>query len=234
MSEAQYFADQAALLDPNCYVYRDGAFWSETVPANKTWYMVNAWALRKPANPNQNYKWHHRPLDTRQALLMPSGYSFKADDYGYAYYADPSIVQANDARYQNDPKGLYYGRLERLKTLPLESLHVHIPQGGANMAYALGSFPTEAERILITHVDCHDGCWVILQNGSLVSITNPMNTQDELDDVRPIRFAPSTYAPILRSRHPHIRLGLGSVSGNGVQTYDGWGSVHFYRLPSDW
>ena len=234
-AETAHWADKAALLDPDCYVFQEGANWSLTVPTGKTWYMINAWALRKPAAPFQNYKWHHRPLDSEQAIPMPAGFTFKADDFGYAYYADPSIVQAGDQRYQDDPRGLYYERLERLKTLPLEEVCAHIPAGTSiNNSFLLASFPTSAERILITHIDCHDGCWIILQSGDLNNITSALNTQMELDDVRPQRVTSSVLAPIKRSVHPHIRLGTGTLPGGTGQSYDGWGSVKFVQLPSDW
>lgn len=240
--EVQYWRDMAALLDPDCYQYVIGTGWTRTVPAGKVWYLLNAWGLRKPGNPFQSYKWHHRDLDTREALLLPSGFTLQGDSinaHSYAYFADPSLVQAGDARYLEDPKGLYFERLARLRTLPLHMVGVHRPVGttlAAANPERLNYFPAGHDRILLRHVDCHDGCWVILQSGNLDTITNGMNTQDELDDVRPMRLTRTVFAPILRSVHSAIRLGHASITGdmNQPQTYDGWGSVHYNVLPSDW
>lgn len=230
-NEEQYWADKAALLDPDCYVKVTGTDWQRTVPQGKVWYLVSAWQNRYV---DTNFKWHHRNMD--EPLMLPPGFTLRVSDYdtGTAYYADPSIVQATDSRYQTDPKGLYFERINRLRTIPFEYVGCHIPVNSLpgvapkrNMP-----FPTDCERILLRHIDCHDGCWLILYNG----VGSAMNTQNEVDDIRPVRFTKSMMVPIRRSDYPSIYLGHGNAQNNpaGVQTYNGWGTAQFQRLPADW
>lgn len=169
--------------------------------------------------------------------MLPPGFVLQTEDYdfGLAYYAAPSIVQVGDTRYQDDPKGLYFERLQKLRSTPMEHINTHIPVGAlpTNPAYRRASFPVTCERIMLRHVDCHDGCWLTLCNADF---THSMNTQDEVDDVRPIRFTKSMMVPILRSLHSGIYLGHGVASGNSAlgSTYNGWGTAMFQRLPADW
>ena len=226
-NEERHYADLAALLDPSCYTFHSGTNWTLTVPAGKVWHLVNGWALRHV----DNYKWHHRNLN--EPLLLPSGFVLTADDVGFAYYADLSIVQDTDPRYQTDPKGLYFERINKLRTIPLEKVSTHRPLNTPYSTPIVGvPFPQSCERIVIRHIDCHDGCWLIFAKSDF---SNAMNTQDELDDVRPMRFTKSMCVPMLRSVHSHIYLGHGTINGPGTpQTYNGWGQVLFQRLPADW
>lgn len=232
-TEEQYWSDKAALLDPACYVFVHGQSWERVVPTGKVWYLLNAWALRYA---DTNYKWHHRNLD--EPLQLPQGFILKANnEYGYAYYADPSLVQS-DPRYQSDPKGLYYERVSRLRSIPLEKVNVHIPVGVLSgdplaQAYNRQPLPEDATKLLVRFVDCHDGCWVVFCREDF---SNAMNTQNELDDVRPMRSTKTMLLPIIRDNHTHVALGFASITGNPSQpqTYNGWGTVMYQRLPGDW
>lgn len=253
-SEQQFYADKAALLDPACCIYHsaNAAF---SITESEPVYLLNCWQATLPSVPGVAY--FHRKLDVENAVLIPPGYALgysgaPAPTFAYVYYAKPSLVQASDARYTDDPKALYYDRLARLRTLPLyqqwgASSQNQTAQWIQDHGYNTSAFPADFERGLIAQVSTHNVAWMTLQkNGA-----NPQQilaTMDELDDIRPARFTSKVLAPFNRSTFPNLFVAFGSMtwtpSGNpldpiqpvvgGVQTYPGIGSVLYYKLPADW
>jgi hypothetical protein len=238
-SEHRYWADKAALLDPAAYEYVSGAGWSRTVPEGETWHAVNVWRVIVAGT--ERHRWFHRKADADAAMPLPAGHTLATDPdtYALAWYARPGLVQ-HDPRYHADPRALYFDRLAQLDRLPLQALSVHRPQGtpvdDPVETKKRVEFPADFERGLIRHYSVHDGCWLCLVPET--GFERVSNVLDELDDIRPLRFTSKVNMPFLRSIFPAIFLGHGSLEGTvaapGPTTYEGWGAVHYVKLPPDW
>lgn len=235
MSKQAVFADRAALLAPDCQAYASGLF-DLTVPAGETWYVFNAWFCRFPVStpqqPTEGHAFFHRKIGADDAMLLTAGTRILGTNASsYLWYARPSLVQS-DPRYLA-AEDLYYERLNRLRTMPLSEIGQHRPQNTLwNQSSPGAAFPTDFTRGLISHVSCHDLCWVTLvgSNGYIV------NTLDEINDIHQQRFTSSVLQPFLRGWWNGIQLGHG-VAGDyqyAAQSYPGWGVVKYYKLPSDW
>lgn len=224
LAENEYWKDRAAMLDPNAYEYHSGVFSvTNTVPT----YLLNGWQLTSGGDATRF--WYHRKADIANALLItagtsvqhvgsPSGQNYNFD-WGYALLAKPSLV-TSDPRY-NEPRDLWYSRLEKLKTLPLRSLKVkitqtHTPIQAQNAGTNVASFPTDFENGLLVHFSTMDGSWIVLESDT--NVTTPLspsyrilNLSDELDDARSVRFSGAVLIPFKRSQFPTMRIGFGTV-----------------------
>lgn len=221
-SENTFWADKAAMMDPNSYIYASGVF---NITENSATYLLNGWQLTQGGDPN-NF-WYHRQADIENALLIPAGtpiqhvgspagYNF---NWGYAYYSKPDLVNS-DPRYE-DGRELYYQRLEKLKTLTPRALKVKITQGHSavqaqNAGTNVAAFPTDFENGLLVHFSTMDGSWAVLESNTAVTAPlspsyHILNLADELDDVRSVRFTGAIMIPFKRSKFPTMRIGFGSV-----------------------
>lgn len=233
-SEDQYYADQAALLDPACYHYAQGSPWTVTVPATETWYTLNIW---NGAAPGGSTCFFHRNADVEDAMIMPAGFSvISADPQAFILYARPLDVQANDTRYQTDPKGLYYDRLAALATIPMQTLGVNRPVGTIfatnSQKYINNGYPQFAKGI-VRQWQLHNGSWLCMLGPG----TNIINTQMERNDKYPIRVTKSVLFPFMTSMFCGLWLNNGSegdYTTNPPQTYVGYGAMQYQILPSDW
>lgn len=254
-SEQSFWSDKAAIMDPDAYIYRCGSF---NVTEAEPVYLVNGWQMNY--NSTANF-WYHRKGDIENALMLPAGTPIKHNgspsgygfEYGYAYYAKPSLVNS-DTRYE-DARDLYYQRIERLKTLPLYSCEVTIAQthtvGQAVTANTLvASLPTDFDNGLIVHMSMMDGCWMVLEDPSKTPAVDQviLNLWDELDDVKNMRNSGKIMLPFKRTVFPQLRIGFGSafISASGTPlnpitpvvagsaTYPQYGQIKYYKLPSDW
>lgn len=230
-AEKNYWRDQAALLDPKAYEFVTGSQipdWSITVPQGETWYSLNLWNVVI-----NGVTFYHRVNDARRPLLLPSGTTLSqlsGSNASYAYLCKPSLVM-NDPRYQNDPKGLYFSRLHRLRNLALHALSVQIPSGSGLGLNVTEDFPEDFEDGLVVHVSQHDISWLGL---SMLSAT--LNTLNEISDDHQQRVAESVFIPFRRSIFPFIRARAASVLGQQSEfsSLAGTGAVLYYKLPSDW
>lgn len=254
-AETQYWSDKAALLDPNCYIYKssNAAF---TVVEDEPVFIMNCWQMTLPDH--YGVAFFHRKLDADNAVMVPPGFALRycgapAPSFAYVYYAKPSLVTAGDERYASDPRGLYFSRLQRLRGMVLHQLWGACSQNQtaswiqAN-GYNTKAFPTDFERGLLVQISTHNLSWMTIQkNGA-----NPQQilaTLDEADDIRPLRSTSRVLAPFKRSLFPHLFCGMGSMAwapipgqelnpinplAPGKQTYPGVGSVLYYKLPADW
>lgn len=241
-AEQAYWADQAALLDPRCYVYSGGTDWGIRVPDNETWYALNIW---NAVAGDSLFPIYHRKADVANAFQMPPGFDLSASGtQSFVLYARPALVQA-DPRYSADPKGLYYTRLQTLACTPMQTISCHLPAGTPrpNCDGILGvCFPTGFSCGIIRHVSCHNGAWVTMVgpegDGSTI-----INLLDEIDDGRGHRFTSSLMLPFDRSVWNGIWLEFGTMdrdkrSGDeyagSLQTYDGFAHLAFQVLPEGW
>lgn len=226
-AELAYWRDQAALLDPMAYQQISGVGWSHPVPADETWYALNLWHVKV----GSAYKFQ-RIADARTPLLLPGGTSLVADvaQTGYAYLCKPALV-ISDSRY-DDPKALYYERLNRLRSLPLYDVTATIAAGSPVSTFATGNLPNDFDLGLATLFSVHDVAWITVH--SSVSGLN-FTALDETSDDHQIRTARATLVPFRRDHYDRIMVRSGSVSGNGVDTsIAGHGAMSYHKLPGDW
>lgn len=211
-AEHLYWRDRAASLDPAAYVHYRGQ--TVTVPADATWYAMNLWWVRSGAS------WGFlRRADANAMLMLPAGTVIQAtgnSNQGFAYICQPELV-VGDPRYDN-PRALYYERLARLRTLPLQVLGLPTQRSGQQHATL---FPATVDRALITAVSTFDLAWTVL--GSAASI----NTLNELGDGnQQIRFSEAVMIPFTRSVFDRIRVKDAGLFGQSA--------VWYHELPEDW
>lgn len=215
-----YWQDKAALLDPNAYEFVLGANLSHTVPAGKRWYLVNAWYIAASGGGISQF---HRPIHVDRAHLLSPGSTVstpnKAD--AHMYLCKPELVVAGDSRYQVDPQGLYFKRLERLATEVAQHQIGAVETGNATVTVA---FPTDFTDAMALHTSSHDVAWLILLNSAG---TGGPNTLNEISDSSPIRFAEPTLAPFKRTTFPSIMV-------RGASLPEGRATLTYAKLPADW
>lgn len=225
--ELSYWVDKAAMLDPDAYRYYntddDGAGWSVTVPAGETWYLLNAWHIVDASSSDFEFL---RLCDANRAVPLPSGTVLKAasGQWAYAYVCKPALVYS-DTRY-NNPKALYYERINRLRSLVSYKQYVNVPAGSTIDTNITTSFPTDFTNGLIMSASAMDVSWVTIGNG--------MNLHYEISDRHQIRFAEAIMVPFKRTVFTVLRTNPATVSGGVETTMEGHASVRYFKLPTDW
>lgn len=216
--EEAFWSDQAALLDPDAYVFTQGTSLSDTVPAGERWYLVNGWYLKVFEDGVGH--WFHRQAHIGQALMLPEGFAIETSTTQantFMYVCQPSLVTGSDARYSTDPRGLYFDRLMKIGEQTLYQLGASATGAGTVTA----TFPADFTDGLVMQVSAHDVAWLIM----LVTgdVTGGMNTLNEIDDSSPIRFAEGCMFPFKRTQFPKVMV-------QGVSDADGRANVAYIKL----
>lgn len=231
-NEFDYWLRLAVLLDPAAYVLHKGGSWNVTVPDGTAWYSLNMWNVRLGASGGTI--WQRRVGKLWDALMLPAGTNLQDNGLnGMLYVCKPELVVNTDARYR-DPRGLFFERMARLKTLPLVDINMSISAGGAvtnNVASA--AFPTDFSKGMIVAAHIFDGAWTITANGPGPS-DGLMNLTDEISDAHALRFAESMLLPFNRASHPYVQIHAGNVDGASGTALAANGGVLYHKLPSDW
>jgi len=228
--EIEYWKDKAALLDPNAYRFYnttdDGAGWSATVPSGETWYLLNAWHIVDSTSTDFDFM---RLCDTNRSIQLPAGTVIKADSAqsAFAYVCKPALVNT-DARY-DEPKELYYERINRLRSLTQYKQYVYVAGGSTIDVNITSSFPTDFTNGLIVSANAMDVSWVTIGPAG-----SGMNLHYEISDRHQIRFAEAITVPFNRTVFPLLKTNPATVSGAVGTTVEGRASVRYYKLPSDW
>lgn len=234
VSETAIWRDRAALLDPACYrLYNstdDGAGWSATVPAGETWWLVNGWHVL--VNGGSGYDFL-RVADVNRAVPLSAGtvLGASAGQSGYAYVAKPALV-TGDVRYDN-PKGLYFERLARLRTLTHYQKSVVVSSGATMGTNIDSAFPTDFTRGLLLSASVQDVSWVGLNAGESIGALNLLN---EISDDHQVRQAEAILLPFNRATFPNLRTRPANVAGTypSPPSLAGYGAVRYVKLPLDW
>jgi hypothetical protein len=154
-AEKAYWQDKAALLDPAAYEFVSGTGWTRTVPSGETWYAVSQYQT----NSAGQQPIHQRLGDVDQAIMLPAGTTITPSQNSYLYICKPSLVTGSDSRYATDPKGLYYSRLNSLRSLAINYLYVSVPGTLATGATATADFPTDFTKGLVVGVSVTEASW---------------------------------------------------------------------------
>jgi hypothetical protein len=227
-SEKAYWADKAALLDPAAYVYWAGAHWSVTVPAGETWYIANAWHVAISGSS----PWFHRDLATSEVMPVPAGTVLAADGSGgaFMYVCRPALVTGDSA--YNNPKDLYYSRLNTLRSYVVNKLSATVTVGAPISTISKVSFPTDFDDGMGLQVSVFDLAWYIFAN----SIGDGgVNTTSEISDVHQFRTTKTLLTPFSRALFPSMWAQAANASGNATDVaWQGSGNLSYYKLPSTW
>lgn len=218
--EIAWWQDQAALLDPDAYVFVQGTAQTVTVASNERYYVVNAWKCQTTSPGAGN--WFHRQAHVDQALMLPEGHSITTSASvaeSFIYYCRPSLVvdDVSDDRYadyQNDPRGLWFERMMELGELA----RFQVGGTATGSGQTTTAMPSDFTDGLAVHVSAHDVAWLIM----LVTgdATGGMNTLNEISDTGPIRFAEPVLFPFKRTTFPKVRIqGVSLSEGAGNLTY---------------
>jgi len=224
--ETEYWQAQAALLDPLAYVFETGAAFTISVPTGEQWYLLNAWSTRLGDAAGDFFLRNPtRPMPMSEGFLLKSNGNASAT----AYYCKPSLVTGTDSRYTTDPKGLYYERIARLRTLILNEIYATTSAGVASTPST--PFPTDFSYGLVVAVSAHDTSWTILAPADNVGGINLMN---EVSDLHQWRAAHAFYLPFSRSTFTVMEVRSASVAGTVGSELAGTGALMYYKLPSGW
>lgn len=261
-AETEDFAVRAALLDPRCYamIGVDPATdaLDVTVPAGRGWWVTNAFAVyygdpidvAQDVFPLTRRAGFIRPLDSRRPLELGAGTRVRnavGIHLAYLLYCDPAAVWALDARYTADPRGLYYGRLARLRTLPTEMVVLEATAGGAINDDVHADLP--AAPLLITSASVYDTSWVTV---GCPGWPSPANVLNEINNAHGVRFGESIEQPLpacgprvaMEKGNAGAVLGpsatlaqvIGAISSDPAVAFPqhGSGSLTYQLLPEDW
>lgn len=261
-AEDCHFATLAALLDPICWHLASTLVGGldVTVPPGRTWYTSNSFAiyLNEPhvyaqdAHPLSRRSGFLRTLDARRTAMLPGGTRVRSNvgiQTAYIWYCDPEDVWSVDARYTADPRELYYGRLARLETLPLDSVVLEATGGGALTDVVSLALPVTGP-IMINAVSVYDAAWCTIGWPDGV-----LNVLPEINNSHGVRNADAVLQPLpWRGSAPLVVLQKASTS-DGAGTYPvingavavpsstspataypikGTASIWYWALPADW
>jgi len=263
--EDHYWATQAALIDPKCWrlvAATPSTTLDVTVPDSRTWWTSNTFAVylgephvvAQDVFPLSRSSGFLRELDARRVAMLPSGTRVRStagSHAAYVYYCDPEEVWSTDDRYTTDARGLYYRRLARLETLPLESAILEAHGGGALSEIVRMDVPVTGP-ILLEAVSAYDVAWCLLGWSD-----TELNVLSEINNSHVVRYAAAVLQPIpwrgtlsavLQKASPSDGAGTYEVSISTIGTVTipssgdprtavpikGSCSYWYWILPSDW
>ncbi|MEH2508707.1 hypothetical protein V1291_000061 [Nitrobacteraceae bacterium AZCC 1564] len=231
-AEKSYWSDMAALLDPAAYTFTFGLSKSVTVPSGKNWYLVNSWFMLL----GTTGQWLFQRINNARdgfVVPMPAGTNLTSTSVqnGYCYICDPSAVNS-DSRYSDDPRGLFYDRLNRLKGLTLNETFVNIALSSAQGTSATANFDNDFTNGIVTLVSNHETAWT----GLVYSGGGAMNLENEISDDHQWRYGRAVTIPFQRSAFTGIQARAASITGesSGFSSLQGRAAVLYVKLPSDW
>lgn len=199
--EFTYYLNKAALLDPAAYELKDkptlGASWTETVPSDETWFLVNGWYLLINSGADAYFQ---RVADVDVAVPLAPGTTLAFSTLAagaFAYLCKPSLVSSG-AAYAN-PKQLYYSRLARLWLLPQTLISATVAAGSAFGTQASTAFPADFDNGMLLGYSIQDTAWAGLE----VPGTLTMNMNWEVSDDHEVRLAQRLMCPFVRATFPN-------------------------------
>lgn len=187
-AEKTYWQKRAAMLDPNACQARVVQA-STTVPAGEVWLVWSAWKVKLAGVNLYNYIRHIDGDDSW--LALPEGTTVDCSyDYGggqgaaLGYQKFDANLLATESLYIDDPKRLYYERLEVIDSTPINVIGGAVTDTVTNHEFP---FPGGVTQGVITSSSVFDVAWNALLyagNGQGALIMHP-----EVSDDAPIRLA---------------------------------------------
>jgi len=161
-----------------------------------------------------------RKADARDFFFLPGGTTFDTTPHhATIQYCAPSIVTDPaspdyDARYINDPKGLYFDRLTKLETLPLRTTSATIASGTTPFGQVEQNLDWGAlteQWGMIRFVSLENGSWMLAINNSSIGVNRVPEISD--DHAHRLQAFP-LLMPFLKTQFTKIRVRGGSKSGS--------------------
>jgi len=232
--EKTYWQHKAALLDPKAYVLKaknlDGASFFEVVPAGECWYAISTFYVRIASGLS---RFTHRVPDVDKATMLTAGtrIEFHSESQWSMYLTcRPALVVNTDSRYIDDPRGLYFERMQKLRDLPSFNIRVEIPSGTAYGNNTDVLFPNDFSEGMCLSYSSDDVSWA-----GLAGPATSMNLGNEVSDDHQNRIGQKTLFPFSRTMFPKLRARGGSVGGAVGSSYMyGNGQIVYCKLPPDW
>lgn len=242
-AEARHYQLKAAAIDPRTYVFGKTDTDSVTVPAGKVYLVTNMWRVKYAGMSQEVFQ---RKADARDYFLIPAGTTFQVTgSHATVQYCNPSIVTdpaspTYDQRYTDDPKGLYFERLEKLESIPLRQTGGTIAVGEA---VGQSDVPIDwGDRTeqwgMIVHISTENLSWML---ALAADGDTGVNLVPEISDVHANRLNSfPVLMPFTRETFTQIRLRGGTWDGNPLavsptQTYAAWGVIAWQPLDeSSW
>jgi hypothetical protein len=236
--EARDFQLKAAALDPRTYTFGDTNGADLVVPDGGPWLATNMYRLRFSGDTNESFA---RKADARDPIMLPPGTTFdQTPHHATMQYCDPSVVidpdsPDYDARYVNDPKGLYYERLEKLESLALRQTSGNLPAGHAiavevDVNLDWGAL-TEQWGIL-RYISTENLSWMLALNAGA---TTGANLVAEISDSHSTRLNGfPLLMPFRKTDFTKIRLRGGDALGDPTSvvntTFNAWGVINWSAI----
>jgi hypothetical protein len=233
-NEKTYWQHKAALLDPKAYVLKaknlQGSAFFEVVPQGECWYVISAFYVRIASGLS---RFTHRVPDVDQATMLTAGtrIEFHPESQWSMYLTcRPALVVGVDQRYEDDPRGLYFERMQRLRVLPSFNIRAQVASGtpyGSNIDVP---FPADFETAMCLAYSSDDVSWAVL-----AGTATAMNLGNEVSDDHQNRIGQRVLFPFSRAMFPALRTRGCSVSGAVGEPYIyGNGQIVYCKLPADW
>jgi hypothetical protein len=262
--ELLFWKNRAALLDPRAMVTQLPPF-DVTVPADEVWFLIDGFLLdahlyngSTTGNLAGDFAhWERRGPHYEQALPIGPGkrlINFIHDGFtvnGALTYCRPSIVWAADARYTQDPRGLYYERINKLDRLEIRQTWCRIPEGSASGTRVDTLFDwTGAEDALYgigRAVSTSDAAWIFVKGLGADGVTPAtLSLTNEITDTHGHRLDNPCIFPFVRKNDgvlgfTGVKMAAGNRSGDPADLSGadaagrhGYGVFTWSALPNDW
>lgn len=191
-----------ALLDPAAYYSFQGLSTSPmTVPADTTWYLLEAWGIEI-----DGAEVYNRSPSIDNAIPVKEGTVIEFNrSVSRIYACKPELVTPPD-----DPEATIIRRLNLLKTMPLYGLNVSDPGGGNPGDWPADVlFPSDFTTGFLRWTSIYDAAYILT-----VGLYDGHNLVPELSDTHPWRFAHRTMLPFTRGNGQHQINGINAAKAS--------------------
>lgn len=218
---------RAASLDPAAIVHLnvDSGWSGSTVPVGETWHARSLVNCQIGGTQCANI---YAPSES-DILPLPEGTVIGNGLAGsYFTYVNISLV-SSDLRYDEDPKGLYFERINRLKELTVFVNSAAVSSGQPAGTTIDSNFPANFTNGLIVSQSLDD-CHSFFLRGTNAEIPLYSTVPNNLA----VSFSSTPMLPFVRTTFTRVSAVGGNRDNDSSNTVAGEGVVNYVKLPGDW